>query len=246
MKKVILTVLLLASVSITQAEIVYVDYAGIEGAAPLGVEGDSPAGWGTGSWQANVPVGAVSPTHYTNANFSSEQLFGRDITISELASVSYFTKKGELHSVDASDWFFKFYTRPYEGSPGSSWYGNRINAEPYFSDSLNAPTNTWNMWQTAAGEDNRLRFFDSSNNYFGSYTDGFLADLTADPDYANQDIWFFSVGLGTAWAGGFDGQIDGLTIELTDNTVATVNFEVPEPATMLLLGLGGLLLRRKK
>src|SRR5690606_16085259 len=39
------------------------------------------------------------------------------------------------------------------------------------------------------------------------------------------------LGLGTAWAPGFTGQIDGITIELTDGSVANVNLEAfPPPA----------------
>jgi len=218
------------------------DSPAVSGVAPAGVEGDFAPGWDTGSWQGSVPTGAVAPNHFTQLYLTPDVLFGRDVEIGELESISYWTKKDSLHTTNAADWFYQMYTKPYAGSPGSSWYGNRINSEPYFSQNLNAPANTWNQWVTDAGEDNRLRFFDSSSGYFGSYTDGFLSDLTSDPNYTDQEILFISLALGTAWAGGFEGQLDGLSIQLTDGSIANVNFEaIPEPGSLMLVGLGSVL-----
>ena len=197
---------------------------------------DYAPGWDPGSFEA--------PGAYSKYIFSPEGLFGRSVTVGELAQISYYTKKDTLHTVDAGDWFFQMYTSPYDGSPGSSWYGNRINSEPYFSANLTETAGEWTLWDSA-GTANTLRFFDSSTGYFGSYTDGFLSDLTSDSTYSSQNIMYLSVGLGTAWADGFDGQIDGLSIELTNGDVAEINF-VPEPATLSLLGLGGLLLRKRR
>lgn len=214
----------------------------VSGVTPAGVEGDSAPGWSSGSWQASVPTGAVSPNHFTQIYMTPGALFGRDVAVGEIESISYWTNKDSLHTVEAADWFFQMYTKPYAGSPGAAWYGNRINSEPYFSESLNAPADSWNQWVTDAGEDNRLRFFDSSAGYFGSYTDGFLDDLTSDPTYADQELLFITLSLGTAWAGGFEGQLDGLSIQLTDGSVANVNFEaaIPEPGSVALMGLAGL------
>lgn len=224
-----------------QAVTLYPEHA--QGAAPDGVFGDYPAGWGGSSWQAP----GVDP--YTKWYMTPEILFGRSVTVGELARMTYWTKKNSLHSEDAADWYLQIYTEPYNGSPGSSWYGNRINAEPYFSQNLNAPANTWNMWDTEEGADNRLRFFDSSTGYFGSYTDGFLQDLTSDADYADQGVLYFSGGVGSAWADGFTGYLDGLTVTLADGSEGRVDFAaVPEPATMslLALGIGGLAFIRKR
>jgi hypothetical protein len=213
------------------------NYPGIQGASPLGVAGDAPAGWEDGSWQANVAVGAPGGSNFTSIILDPMTLFGRDdVRVDELARVTYYTKKDAPET--AVDWFFQFYTKPYTGSPGAVWYGHRINAEPYFSESLIAPANQWNHWETDAGQDNRLRFYDSSENYFGSYTDPFLQDLATltypipawnlhDPydDLGPQEVLYFNLGLGTGWAGGFEGQIDGIRIELIDGSVANINLE---------------------
>jgi hypothetical protein len=59
--------------------------------------------------------------------------------------------------------------------------------------------------------------------------DWFLAIYTKP--YASRAILFFSVQTGSAWAAGFEGQVDGLRIELTDGSVANVNFEAVLEAT---------------
>ncbi len=53
-----------------------------------------------------------------------------------------------------------------------------------------------------------------------------LADnaLSGDP-YASHTVKFFSLQTGSAWADSFTGQLDGLSVELSDGSVANVNFE---------------------
>jgi len=242
-------VMVVAFAGVAQANTIVALPGDAGGATPVGVEGQFAPGWGSGSWQS--PNGGG----WTQFNFDAQSLFGRDITVGEIASMSYWTNKPT--GPGSVDWYFHIYTAPYDGSPGAGWYGNRINAEPYFSENLNAPADQWNQWQTGEGEDNRLRFYDSSNNDFGGYDDGFLSDLTSDPDYADQQVLFFSFATGSAWADSFTGLLDGFEMTLTDNSYAAINFEahdgvgdpavipVPPAAGLILLGMAGMGLRRK-
>lgn len=219
---------------------------------PIGVQGDSPTGWGSGSWQAN---GSKVTEYY----FSPNMLFNKNITIGDIQSISFWTKKGTTHIESAPDWFFTIYTTPFAGS----WYGYRIIAEPYFSENLNDPANEWNLWSSDRGN-NWLRFFVSGISgksvYNGAYTDPHLDAFKLRPSarstgatMADEPIQSFRMSTASGWANGFTGQLDGLTITLTDGTAARVNFEaVPEPATLVGLaslgasGLGAVVLRRRK
>ncbi|MFS8159221.1 MAG: hypothetical protein ACMG6E_03235, partial [Candidatus Roizmanbacteria bacterium] len=105
--------------------------------------------------------------------------------------------------------------------------------EPYFSMNIHDPINSWNNW-TTDGTENKLRFFEStagaSGATFGSYTDPdwttFVGgNALSGLPYNGHQVLFFSVQTGSAWATGFTGQIDGLRIELNDNSIANVNFE---------------------
>lgn len=183
---------------------------------------DYAQGFAPGCWQANATVAGQKSEYYV----SPQELFGRDVNIGELSSISYFTKKNTTHTADAADWYIDIYTKPDANLPvHGTWYGNRIGSEPYFSENLVDPCNTWNQWVTGAGQNNRLRFFDSTNDqYFGSYTDGFLSGLTSDTAYKDQQVLLFSVQTGSGWANGFTGLVDGLSIGLTDGNVGQVNF----------------------
>lgn len=209
---------------------------------PVGVDADAPFGWGNGSWMANGST-------VTELYLTPQLLFNRSITIGDINSVSFYTKKGTTHTFSAPDWFFTIYTEPFPNP--NSWYGYRINSEPYFSENLNDPADQWNLWSSDQG-DNWLRFFVSAKNGVnisnGAYTDPHLDNfklLTSDRDFgltmADEPVKYLRFATATGWANGFYGQIDGITISLTDGTVARVNLEpVPEPASMVALGGLGL------
>jgi hypothetical protein len=205
---------------------------------------DYASGFAPGSWQGNATVAGQKSEYYV----SPQTLFGitGDVTIGQLSSISYWTEKATDHITVPGDWFIIIYTQKDDTlSPHGSWYGNRINSEPYFSQNLTETAGTWTQWVTG-GPSNKLRFFDSTGGYFGSYTDGFLSDLTSNAAYKDQKILCFSVQTGSGWANGFTGLVDGLSITRTNGDVGQVNM-VPEPATVALLGLGALsLLRRKR
>lgn len=193
------------------------------------VLGDAAPGYGASSLASNATVVGAK----TDIKFTPDALFGREVTLGEIASMSYWTKKGETHAVNAADWYLAIYTEPYIGDVSTpTWYGDRIGCEPYFSYNIDDPANTWNEWSTD-GAENQLRFFESTQGApganFGTYTDPdwstFVGGdaLSGDP-YLEHDLLYLSVQTGSAWANGFTGQLGGLRIELTDGSVATINF----------------------
>jgi hypothetical protein len=190
------------------------------------VAGEAPAGWGTDSWQG--PLTGKTNWHarynadgsYLNALFSN----AATLTIGDLAEISYFTK-GE---VGAIDWNLIIYTRP----TGSGWYSDR------FYGNSGVGTGDWKENSTNSG----LTFRDGA----GTFTNWTLAELGAS-SHAGDLIEMISI---QTWTNQIvNGYIDGLTITLdapigtthqVTGDVGRVNFvgAVPEPATMLLLGLG--------
>ena len=68
-------------------------------------------------------------------------------------------------------------------------------------------------------------------------------DIEIDP--TTNRLWWADNGRGQIWSANFDGS--NPIVELTGLTdVYGLALEIPEPATICLLGLGSLLLRRKK
>ncbi len=206
---------------------------GIGGNNVLGVSADAAPGFPGGSFASN---GLLKSDIY----LTPEALFeGREITVGQVARMSYWTKTGATHTVNPADWYLLIYTKPFAGDVSTpTWYGSRFGTEPYFSANILDPANTWNHWSTNLAT-NTLRFFESTQGApgatFGAYTDphwvSFIAgsSLGTSVQRASQKVLSFSIQTGNAWATGFTGQLDGLRIELTDGSVATVNFE-PDPA----------------
>lgn len=159
------------------------------------------------------PVSSIASngTAKTDAYFTPETLFGRPVTVGEVAQISYWTKVGATHTADPRDWFLAIYTKPYAGDVSRpTWYGDRYGAEPYFSSNLADPANTWNLWSTD-GSTNKLRFFESTagapGTNFGSYTDPDWATFLAQNAFsgqprASQETLRFSWQTGSAWAAG--------------------------------------------
>lgn len=205
---------------------------GVGGDNVVGIAGDGAPGFPLGSLASN---GILKSDIY----LTPEALFGgREIAVGEVARVSYWTKTGALHAVDPRDWYLLVYTKPFTGDASSaSWYGSRFGTEPYFSGNILDPAATWNLWASNLPT-NTLRYFESTAGApgatFGSYTDPHWAafingnSLGTTVHRASQKILYFSVQTGSAWAAGFTGQLDGLRIELTDGSIATINFE-PDP-----------------
>jgi hypothetical protein len=192
----------------------------------VGVADDGAPGFEGGSF-------AASGTPKAELYFTPSGLFGHEITVGDIARMSFFTKKGTTYAVDPIDWYLTLYTEMYPGQT-SSWYGARITAEPYFAINLNAPANTWNEWSTD-GATNQLRFFESTYDDFGSSSDSTWAEFLAESSlagagprisvpYAEQQVLYLTMQTGSL-AVDFKGQVDGLEIELKDGALAIIDFE---------------------
>lgn len=202
-----------------------------------GNAGTSAPGFGSGSWAAPGSGGK------SEVYIVPSLLFSSPVTIGDISSISYWTNKGGLST--AVDWSLTLYTVPTGPGTGdsASWYRSRLTTEPYFTQSGSVTANTWHQWSTGNNADS-LRFYDSPRSgTFGTYTDPFFADLSnGSHDYSTESILYFSLQTGSAWANGFAGLVDGLTVTRTNGDVGIVNFEataspVPEPGSLALVGI---------
>jgi hypothetical protein len=198
-----------------------------------GVADDGAPGFEGGSIRAAIGTATAKGELY----FAPARLFGREITLGEIARMSYFTKKPTLHAgvpFGVHDGYLAIYTRPYAGQT-TSWFGARVSAEPYYASPLLETAGEWNEWSTD-GAERQLSFFESTYNQFGTYDDPTWSDFVhlgnsmAGPNgrlslpYATLPVLYIT--LQTASNNlGFAGQLDGFQLELTDGTVAVVDFQ---------------------
>ncbi len=192
--------------------------------------------FGSGSWQ-NIPNAKmelyIDPTVFDIDPF----------TIAEIESISYVTKVEHCVNPETApvDFSLNIYTMPYTGGD-STWYGNRLSAEPMYSYSYNQTTNEWNVWRTDEG-DNQLQFYDSNHGPAGFYTGPTIADIKVNPInwtdwvpsgvpaddtpiyYYNQTVKYIALVTSTGgnWKD-FIGYLDAITIELTTETI-TIDLE---------------------
>lgn len=192
----------------------------------VGVPQDGAPGFAYGSLKSN----GVDKSEY---NFVLEALVGRPVLMNEIARVSLYAKKLRTHAVEWRDWFLNLYTKRYAGQLGTSFYGMRFNAVLANSFGLADPANTWNLY-SSDGATNRLNWAETTYGNFTPYGD--LLAVQSGMSYSGsrgpsrpigtEPVLFLSLQTGSgSETDGFDGQVDGLVVELTDGTVLKVNFE---------------------
>lgn len=198
-------------------------YRGLAQALNLTAENRADAPVGSAAWRA-IASSSAKEVYLTPAMLG----FTGPLTVAEIDSISYATNKtGGPGDVD---WTFSIYT--VKEPESASWFGYRLNAEPYFAIDNQGEANQWNVWSSEDGT-NQLRFFDQPTaGYYGNYTDPTLNQLkesaytwtrpdnsTVSVDYRDKQVMFFRLSTGSAWSSTFDGLLDNITISAQGNTV---------------------------
>ena len=199
--------------------------------SPRGVVGDFPAApFGSGSWQnvANSP-GAKK----VNAYVTATELFGHDVAVGDIASITYYTKA----PVTQENWFINLYTKATGAGDDASWYKHR-----FFNDQYTGYTSD------GAWHNNSIASLTRTSG--GAFPSQTLANWQGT--YGAELIQFFSPQTNSALNGN-DAQIDGLVVTLNNTEVGSVNFEaaiVPLPPTVwmgitLMAGIVGMTLYKR-
>ena len=198
---------------------------------------------GSGAWQS---VGSDKETLYVGPDFTDFDTLA-PFTVDEIAEISYWTKKSGGPS--DVDFYLLIYTETGTANDDDSWYGKRLNAEPYYlslaGDSVTAPADEWNEWSTAGTNDaDPLRFVDTNRSgIVPGYADGTmptLQDLQSGPtdwsmlrsvgestsiDYGAQTVKTIAISTGTPWNTSFDGLLDEVRVSLTDGSELLIDLE---------------------
>lgn len=200
--------------------------------------GDAPAGYGPNSWQGPV-AGLGNKTNWharylADGNALSTLFPGEaaSLTVKDLAGISYYTKRPSSLST-GQDWWVQIYTRPTGAGDNRSWYHDR------FINDYNNHTNTGAWVQYSTSGTDPMMFHSNGLGRTGAFT---LAALGNEKDASGSNIGdqlveMISVQTASNWDG-FDGYMDGLKITLKSGNIGQVNFGVPEPAALTLVGLG--------
>lgn len=201
-------------------------------AAPLGsADGGYAPGFGDSAWYSDVD-GTDAGRTYTALRIYVPGLFGHEVTVADLADISYYTNwvGGDI------DWRVNIYTLQ-EVSTDPGWYDYRI--------SLNSPSSgegdgDWDYWSAA---DNLGVYSVRTGGATETYS--WTWDSVGEGALGDEQVMFIDIIAG-ANSPRYESYsyLDGVTIALVPHSPAEfveINLEappVPEPASMAVLGLG--------
>ncbi len=245
MKKLVLVLLtsfIFTCMMTIQVKAVTVTFPGSSASSAGCLSDDTEQYMGSGSWK-NDQSKSKAAIILWDGTFPISEL--QPFTIDDIDYISYYTKK----PTDGTnpDFYISIYTEPDGSDDKEDWYGYRLNAEPYYSNSLTAPANQWNHWNTNSGN-NQLTFFDSwKSDGYGFYGQPDLQDIQngninwqqdyghgvdQDIDYGSETVKAIYFSTGSDWNNTFTGNIDELEIKLTDGTILTIDLEGSNPSTV--------------
>lgn len=216
-------------------------YNNVRNNGHVGVRTDLPRS-GNGSVWFNAtqgPTGASSKAdiEYYNFNGGVPQVLGK---LGDLSTLSYewYRQSGGT----ANNWLHPV-LRIYVASEDRTQYGYLVFERIYNGFSGSAPVDQW-VTDDLFGNDYRMWSTHTLPLTGLNYDDRLKLQSGWCTNYANFDVLGISAGVGSGW-GTFIGAVDNITIGFGGSSI-TYNFEViPEPATMALLAIGAVVLRRK-
>ncbi|HXU77676.1 MAG TPA: right-handed parallel beta-helix repeat-containing protein, partial [Methylomirabilota bacterium] len=210
------------------------------GTNPFGYDWDSaapdtaagaPAGYGCSSYSATVTqAGATEPDRYRTFRIGLRTLFGHNVNVGQVASITYQTKKPTPQT--EVDWRLTIYTTPQGAGDAGSFYRSRIQATPSNALGLNAPANQWNTWTTAPAGVNQFQFLEKRPDFMTE--DMLWSEITGGPvtrgattwDWTGEEVMMIDITLGANSGGGdATSQLDAVQIRLSDGSIADINLE---------------------